>query len=244
MFSFIFVFEKEKNISVLSVGNTYAKSLVMNINPVENQKNSTRDLLSNVDFRRAIALAINQEELIDDVLDGAGETYPAGLVSSSMTAIYNEEANILTGDYEQRLAEANAILDKYSTEKDELGYRLLNGKRISFDILTNPGDQDCVSFLQVQLQKIGIEVKFAAAGNSPENTYLYHSKFDMTLQGITFSTSTVDIMFNSHFVNLNKSSNYGRLINDELAAKINVMRNTLNLDEKYQLIRCLCSVQT
>ena len=231
------LFEKEENISVVSVGNTYAKSLVMNINPVENQKNSIRNLLSKVDFRRAIALAINQEELIEDVLDGAGATYPAGLVSSSMTAIYNEESNILTGDYEQRLLEANTILDKYAPEKDALGYRLYEGKRISYEILATPGDQDCVSFLQVQFQKIGIEVKYAAAGNSPENTYLYHSKFDMTLQGITFSTSTVDIMFNSHFVNLNKSSNYGRLINDALAEKINIMRNTLNLDEKYQLIK-------
>ena len=171
------------------------------------------------------------------MLDGAGATYPAGLVSSSMTAIYNEEANILTGDYRQRLLEANMILDTYTTEKDELGYRIYQGKRISFEILASPGEQDCVSFLQVQLQKIGVEVKFAAAGNSPENTYLYHSKFDMTLQGITFSTSTVDIMFNSHFVNLNKSSNYGRLVDEELAAKINVMRNTLNLEEKYQLIK-------
>ena len=48
--------------------------------------------------------------------------------------------------------------------------------------------------------------------------------------------STVDLMMNSHFVNLNKSSNYGRLSDEELSAKINVMRNTLNLDEKYRLL--------
>jgi hypothetical protein len=43
-------------------------------------------------------------------------------------------------------------------------------------------------------------------------------------------------MLNSHFVNLNKSSNYGRLSDKELADKINVMRNTLNLEEKYHLV--------
>jgi ABC-type transport system substrate-binding protein len=59
----------------------------------------------------------------------------------------------------------------------------------------------------------------------------------MTLQGVTFSMSTVDIMMNSHFVNLNKSSNYGRLVNEELAAKIDKMRNTLNLTEKNELLR-------
>lgn len=231
------LFENEKNMQVFSVPNTYATSLVLNLNPVDGQKTPVRELLSETDFRRAIALAINQEELIQNVIDGAGSTYSAGLISSSLTAIYNEESDILRGDYEERLAEANEILDKYAPEKDSLGYRIYDGKRLSFEILASAGEQDCISYLQVQLQKIGVEVKFAASGNSPENTYLYYSKFDMTLQGITFSTSTVDIMFNSHFVNLNKSSNYGRLVDEELANKIAVMRNTLNLDEKYELIR-------
>jgi ABC-type transport system substrate-binding protein len=219
------------------VPNTYASSLVLNVNPVEGQRNEIRDLLRNEDFRRAIALSINQEELIRSCLDGAGSTYSARLVSSTLDTMYNPDSDILRGDYEARLAEANAILDNYTTEKDDLGYRIYNGKRISYEVLGHPGEQDTISFLQIQLQKVGIELKYAPAGNSPENTYLYHSRFDMTLQGITFSLGTVDIMMNSHFVNLNKSSNYGRLVDEELAAKINVMRNTLNLDEKKAMLK-------
>lgn len=231
------LFEKEKDISVFSVPNVYAKALVLNINPVEGQKNEVRSLMSHENFRRAIALSVNQEELIRNCLDGAGSTYSAGLISHTLDNLYNPDSDILRGDYEERLKEANAILDTFTTEKDELGYRLYNGKRISFEVLGNPGEQDTISFLQIQLQKVGIELKYAPAGSSPENTYLYHSRFDMTLQGITFSLGTVDIMMNSHFVNLNKSSNYGRLVNDELAAKIDVMRNTLNMDEKTALLK-------
>lgn len=231
------LFEKEENIAVFSVPNTYANTLVLNVNPVEGQKNEIRDLLGNADFRKAIALSINQEELIDRCLDGAGSTYSAGLISSTLENMYNPESDILRGDYAERLAEANAILDTYTTEKDELGYRVYNGKRISYEVLGNPGEQDTISYLQIQMQKIGIELKFAPAGNSPENTYLYHSRFDMTLQGVTFSLGTVDIMLNAHFVNLNKSSNYGRIVDDELTAKIDKMRNTLNLDEKNALLR-------
>ena len=231
------LFEKEKNIEVFSVPNTYANCLVLNINPVEGQQNEIRGLLGNEDFRKAIALSINQEELINRCLDGAGSTYSAGLVSSTLESMYNPESDILRGDYEARLAQANAILDGFTTQKDELGYRIYNGKRISYEVLGNPGEQDTISYLQIQLQKIGIELKYAPSGNSPENTYLYHSRFDMTLQGVTFSLGTVDIMLNAHFVNLNKSSNYGRLVNEELAAKINKMRNTLNLDEKNALLR-------
>ena len=231
------LFEKEKNIEVFSVPSVYVNTLVLNINPVDGQKNKIRDLLADSDFRRAIALAINQEELIKNGLDGAGTTYSAGLVSSTIEAMYNPDSDILRGDYENRLEEANAILDKVAPEKDHLGYRLYDGERLSYEILGAPTEQDTISFLQIQLQKIGIEVKYAAKGNSPENTYLYHSRFDMTLQGVTFSMSTVDIMMNSHFVNLNKSSNYGRLVNDELASKIDKMRNTLNLTEKNELLR-------
>ena len=231
------LFEKEKDIAVFSVPSSYAKALVLNINPVESQRNEIRDLLSHEDFRRAIALSINQEELIRNCLDGAGSTYSAGLVSHTLDNLYNPDSDILRSDYEARLQEANALLDTYAPEKDELGYRLYNGKRISFEVLGNPSEQDTISFLQIQLQKVGIELKYAPAGSSPENTYLYHSRFDMTLQGITFSLGTVDIMMNSHFVNLNKSSNYGRLVNDTLAAKIDVMRNTLNMDEKTALLQ-------
>lgn len=231
------LFEKEKNIEVFSVPNTYANCLVLNVNPVEGQQNEIRGLLGNEDFRKAIALSINQEELINRCLDGAGSTYSAGLVSNTLESMYNPESDILRGDYEARLAQANAILDCFTTQKDELGYRIYNGKRISYEVLGNPGEQDTISYLQIQLQKIGIELKYAPSGNSPENTYLYHSRFDMTLQGVTFSLGTVDIMLNAHFVNLNKSSNYGRLVNEELAAKISKMRNTLNLDEKNGLLR-------
>ena len=231
------LFEQEENIQVFSVPNVFVNTLVLNVNPVESQKNKIRDLLANEDFRRAIALSINQEELIEIGLDGKGSTYSAGLISSTLENMYNPESDILRGDYEARLAEANAILDKYSTKKDELGYRIYEGERMSFEILGAPGEQDTISYLQLQLQRIGIEVKYAAKGNSPENTYLYHSRFDMTLQGVTFSSSTVDIMLNSHFVNLNKSSNYGRLENEVLKEKIDRMRNTLNLTEKNALIR-------
>ncbi len=231
------LFEDEKNMQVLSAGSTYAQTLVMNINPVENQRNPVRDLLGNKDVRKAIALAINQEELIDDVLDGAGETFSPGLVSSAYENIYNPASDILRTDYEARLAEANQILDGIIPEKDEMGYRLLNGQRVKYEILANPGQQDCVGFLQIQLQRIGIEVVFAAQGNTPESTYFYNSRFDMTIQGVSLSASTIDIMANSHFVNLGKTSNYGRLEDEELAKKISKMRNTLDLAEKYALIK-------
>ena len=61
----------------------------------------------------------------------------------------------------------------------------------------------------------------------------------MTLQGLVFSAGNVDIMFNSHFVSLSRSSNYGRLNIKELNLSIAQMRTTLNRNTKYSLVRGL-----
>lgn len=237
--NYLQLFEKEKDLFVSNAPGTYIQTLVLNVNPVSSERNPIRDLLSNKDFRRAIALAINQEELIKNVLNGAGVPASSGLMRSSLTDFYNPKADHLPTDYRTRVAEANAILDKIVPDKDKDGYRLLNGERIAFNILGSPGEQDCISYLEIQLQKIGIKVNYAAKGTQPEATYLYTSRFDMTLQGVVFSLSNLDIMYNAHFSALGRTSNYGRLVNKELDTLIENMRFTLNLNTKYDLIKAI-----
>ena len=93
-----------------------------------------------------------------------------------------------------------------------------------------------ISFLEIQLQRIGIEIRYQAKGSSPETTYLWTSRFDMTIQGVIFSLANVDIMLNAHFVALGRTSNYGRLADSDLARDIEEMRSTLNLHRKYELL--------
>lgn len=237
------LFNKEKDMQVLEADNPFVQTLVINMNPTTSNQTKLRTLLMNKDFRKAIALAIDQQDLIKNVQDGAANTYSMGLVSNTLTEIYNEniyedeELSVFDKPLQERLDLANGILDKIVPNKDGMGYRLYEGKRVSYEIMGNPSTQDLVSFLQIQFQKIGIEVKYTASGSSPENTYLYPGKFDMTLQGVTFTSSTVDIMMNSHFVTLGKSSNYGRLIDANLTEKIDEMRTTINLNRKNQLLK-------
>ena len=238
--NYMSLFEGRDHIYVSNAEGTFIQSLVLNLNPATSEKNPMRDLLASSDVRRAIALAIDQEELVQNVLNGAGLTVSAGLMSENLTDFYNPDADILRGDLTQRLSEANAILDELYPLKDASGYRLFQDHRISFEILGSPGEQEVISRLQVQLQKIGIEVKYTAKGSTPERTFLYNSKFDMTLQGVIFSLSNLDIMYRAHFVTLSNSSNYGRLSNLTLSARIESMRNTLNLQTKYDLI---CELQ-
>ncbi|HOB40209.1 MAG: ABC transporter substrate-binding protein [Limnochordia bacterium] len=236
--NYLLLFAKEKDLFVSNAPGTFTQTLVFNLNPVASERNPLRDLLANREFRKALALAVNQDELIKNVLDGAGVPASAGLMRPSLTDFYNPEADsIVPRDYAQRLALANEILDGIVPDKDKDGYRLLGGERISFKILGTPGEQDVVSFLQIQFKKIGIDVQYAPKGAQPESTYLYTSKFDLVLQGVIFSLSNVDIMYPAHFSTLGRTSNYGRLVNEGLNAAIEEMRYTLNLNRKYELLK-------
>lgn len=237
--NYLRLFEKEKDLFVSNAPGTYIQTLVLNVNPVASERNPIRDLLSSRDFRKAIALAINQEELIKNVLNGAGISASSGLMRSTLSEFYNPAADHLPAVYEARLKEANTILDTIVPEKDKDGYRLLNGERITFNILGSPGEQDCISYLEIQFQKIGLKVNFASKGTQPESTYLYTSRFDLTLQGVVFTLSNLDLMYNAHFSALGRTSNYGRLVNKELDMLIEEMRLTLDLNTKYDLIKAI-----
>jgi ABC-type transport system substrate-binding protein len=234
--NYVRLFEGREHLFLSVAEGVYVQTLVMNVNPEEAQKNSMRDLLSNAEFRKAIALAIDSDELIELVANGAAEKMSAGLISESLVDFYNPDSNILSGAIDTRVTIANELLDTMFPNKDSSGYRLMDGERISFNVLGHPGEIELISFLEIQLQKIGIELKYQAKGNSPETTFLWTSRFDMTIQGVIFSLVNVDIMLNAHFVALGRTSNYGRLQNPILKTSIEEMRATLNLHRKYELL--------
>jgi peptide/nickel transport system substrate-binding protein len=234
--NYMSLFDQREDLFLSNAEGTFAQTLVLNINPVTTEKTPLRNVLANIDFRKALALAVNQDELINRVLNQSGTVMSNGLMRESLVDFFNPTADTLPSTVEERLALANQLLDTHYPNKDDQGYRLLGDSRMTFQILGTPGEQEVISYLQIQFQKIGIEVKYQAKGSSPEKTFLYTSKFDMTIQGVTFSISNVDIMYMAHFVTMGTSSNYGRLASSALTSKINEMRTTLNLNRKYELI--------
>ena len=241
--NFVSLLEQEENMYVSRASGTFTSCLVLNVNPSAPFDTGMKTLLSDVRFRRAVALAIDRQELVDKVLDGAGASAPAGLILPGNTLLYEPKADILSAAIEERRQQANAILDALYPEKDADGYRLVEDERIHFDILIGAGAQDLVSYLQRQLQTVGIEVGFKAAGSSPETTYLYRSDFDMTVQSVILSMANADVMYRAHFVTTEHSSNYGKLADPALTETIEEMRLSLNRERKVALIREL-QIQT
>ena len=241
--NYLSLMEQEDDIDVFRAEGTYTCCMVLNVDPDPPFDEGMKQLFGDARVRRAIALAVDQQELVDKVLDGAGATASAGLILRSNDLLYEPASDILAGELEERLAEANAILDELYPERDAEGYRLADGQRISFEILAPAAGQDLVAYLASQLRRIGIEATFKAAGSAPETTYLYRSDFDITLQAVILSMANADVMYRAHFVTTERSSNYGKLRDEALTGQIEEMRHTLNRNRKIELIHTL-QIQT
>ena len=237
--NFLRLLAEEENIAVSEAAGNAVTCLVLNVNPQKPNNKGMRMLLTDPEVRRALALAIDQEELIKKNLDGHGSKASAGLVLKNSKTLYEPASDILAGSQEEKLAEANQILDGLYPEKDSEGYRLYKGERIKFEILAPTATQDLIAFLQRQFLKIGIYVEFKAQGSTPEATYLYSGNFDMTIQPVILSLFNAGVMYKAHFVTTERSSNYGKLASEEIAATVEDMRSTLNQDRKTELIRQL-----
>jgi ABC-type transport system substrate-binding protein len=94
-----------------------------------------------------------------------------------------------------------------------------------------------INYIKVQLEKIGIEVIFEEGGSNAVKDRYYTGNFDMTVQGIIFNMTNVDMMMTAHFVTAGSSSNYGRLSDPVLKAKIEEMRTTLSEKNKIEKLK-------
>lgn len=235
--NYLTLFEQEEDIYVSKAAGTAVSTLVLNVDQKNTAEDGMKVLLQDEELRHALALAVDQQELVEKTLNGAGTTVSAGLILSSNELLYAKEADVLQGVQEEKIVKANEILDQKYPKKDSDGYRLLDGKRISFEVLAASAQQDLVAYLQRQFQKIGIELQFKASGSTPETTYIYPGNFDMTIQSVILSMSNADVMYRAHFVTKERSSNYGKFEDAQVTEMIEQMRYTLNQDRKVALIK-------
>lgn len=222
----------EKDVQLGFASGIAAQSLVLNLNAPENFRTPERDALRIIEIRQAIALAIDQQSLVDSVLRGRGSPVPPGLMFE-FEPFYNSKVKVT----ESNIVEANRLLDStgYVLQSGQK-VRSKDGVRLSYNISGTAAHRNLINYLRVQLEKIGIEVNFEDGGSNAVRDRYYTGNFDMTIQGVIFRMQNVDMMLPAHFVTLGSSSNYGRLQDADLAEKIEEMRTTLNSARKTELL--------
>lgn len=117
------------------------------------------DFISDVNVRRAINIAIDREEMIENVLNGYGSA--AYSVCDSMPW-YNDACEV-----EYNPEEAKRILDEAGWVVGEDGIREKDGVKAEFTLMFNPSDsvrQALAEDTANQLREIGISVTTEGAG--------------------------------------------------------------------------------
>jgi peptide/nickel transport system substrate-binding protein len=131
-----------------------------------------REIFQNKDFRIALSLAINRQEIIDAIHVGQGE--PWQLAPRPTSPFYHETLAKQYTEYDPE--QANAILDGIFPEKNADGIRLgPDGNPISFpmDVASNQtGNVDALDLIQGYWRAVGVDMQI----NSIDRSLLYTRK--------------------------------------------------------------------
>jgi peptide/nickel transport system substrate-binding protein len=230
--SYIDSLSKVENIAMDQSKNTFIDTLVINLNVPNTYSTPQRELLKDPILREAISLAINQEELIQQSLKGSGKTAPMGLVDEDKM-FYNP--NVKSNEFD--LEKAKKLLEDNAYLLGANNVRSKDGIKLNYAISGSPGNRNTINYICAQLSKLGIEVVYEEGGSNAVKDKYYTGNFDMTVQGVSFDLTNVDMMMMAHFVTVGSSSNYGSLEDKILSAKIEEMRTTLSKENKYALIK-------
>lgn len=172
-----------------------------------------KDELGNKHFRKAIALAIDKEGLVNNVLADGSATLngliPANLYANPET---NEDFRAYSGDY--NVYDLDAATKEWTTAKKELGFDTVeltllvddseNGKKIS-------------EFIQSQLETNlpGLTIKITPQPANNVNQSRADKKYELSLSGWTAGSSDLNSYFNLY--RSGSSYNYGEYENEEFS---------------------------
>ena len=151
------------------------------------QNADLRKLFTEKDFRIALSLGLDREELIDLVWQGQGEPYQLGPPEGA--PLYNDQLSHQYTEFD--VDKANELLDGLGLDKrDSEGYRLMeNGERISFPVDVIPTLQvewiDALELIVGYWKNLGIEISI----NTVERTLFFEridsNSFDVQIWNIS-----------------------------------------------------------
>ncbi len=159
--------ESKRNFTIYDLGPSMGSSFItFNLNPDKNPKTGKPFVdpvrfswFTNLEFRRAVAHAIDKEEITRIVYNGLG--YPQhSPISPAAGFFYNPNVT----KYEYNLKEAQSILEKAGF-KDRNGDGVIEdpeGRRVEFNIATNADSTervDIAAIIRRDLEQLGMDVK-------------------------------------------------------------------------------------
>ena len=143
--------------------------------------NMTKAPFNDIRFRKALAYAINMQDMVDRVVLGQGVPGSQGWATMA-NVWYNPNITI----YKQDLVKANALLDEMGLkDSDKDGLRELAGKPLEIELLFAAGfDTPRVpELVQQYLKEVGIKIKVVGIDRNQRDTRATKGEYDLILVG-------------------------------------------------------------
>ncbi|MEM9430083.1 MAG: ABC transporter substrate-binding protein [Pseudomonadota bacterium] len=190
----------------------------------------TNGAFEEIDVRRAVMLAVNYDELANDVFHGA--KIPA-------TGLYNPRFPWAIENYRYAPDEANAILDDAGWVRDG-DTRTRGGETLSVTLMIYPQQPDLVPLsgaMQSYLREIGIAAEIVSVDSVTEAAMNDLVDWDLAL--VATGTATVGSVsgFLNRYVACEGDRNYGGYCNDTVQALIETLDVTVEEEERYEMLR-------
>ena len=177
--------------------------------------NTEKPQFADPEVRRALALAIDRQSIVDTVWGDYGRVG----VTPVLTAVWAHDKSLQALPFDP--AEARKILAaKGWKDTNGDGVLDLGGKPFAFEILTNAGNvqrNDAAVMMQDHLGKIGVRAQVKVVDFNTLITQTLAGRFDATILGFNMDTS-LDLSSNFHSRAVDVDNNFSRYKNPELDA--------------------------
>ncbi|MFD1910743.1 ABC transporter substrate-binding protein [Halodurantibacterium flavum] len=187
---------------------TAANVMVFNLNL--NHTDEVKNALYNTrEFRQALSLAINRQDLIDAVFVGQGAPAQPSIIEGD--PLYNERLATQFTEYDPD--RANQMLDEIVPDRDSAGYRLdPAGRRLSiiFEIdQTRTTFVDMFQLLPPMFQAVGVDVQMRTMDRSLWETRVRNGReFDATAHQFGANSGIAAMLDPRYFVPFSSNSVY------------------------------------
>ncbi len=221
---------KKKGMVILENPRGWNKKLMIN---------HKKPPLNDKRFRKALAYAINQQEIIDKAHRGFGFPSSFGLLSPDHP-FYNPD----TPKYPHEPKRAEEILTSLGYEKNTGGYFEKNGAPLKLEVLVSNitvagesmSDRDG-EVLKKQLQNIGIQVDLVNLEQATADAKVRNWEFDLAITGhggLLGDAMILNRMISPKFSGSVNSARYGG--NRELLELLNLQMTEMDLQKRKALV--------
>ncbi len=187
--------------------------------------NTLRPQFDDPEVRRALALAIDRQTIVDTLWHGYAVVGWSPIVSS----FWAVDRDIEPWPYDPELAKS-ILDDRGWIDRDGDGVRERDGVPFRFELTTNPGDAtrwDAMLMIQAQLRGVGIEAVPRRIEYQTLNALNYAHDYEATVSAFLMDT-TLDLGYAFHSRSIDGGFNFGSYRNDEVDRLVDLVANQLD----------------